>query len=115
APANYVAKWDGNGWSPLGSGMGGCRSPYCSTYVLALAVSGSDVYAGGIFLAAGGLTANSIAKWDGNNWSTLGSGVGTGFYDGTVWALAVNGSNLYVGGDFYTAGGLVVRGIAKWN
>ncbi|SPE50519.1 conserved exported hypothetical protein [Verrucomicrobia bacterium] len=38
--ANGIAKWDGNAWSTLGSGMGGDIS-----YVEALAVSGTDLYA----------------------------------------------------------------------
>ena len=38
--ANYIAKWNGSSWSALGSGMNG-------DCVYALAVSGSDLYAGG--------------------------------------------------------------------
>ena len=43
--ANYVAKWNGSAWSALGSGM--------NPYVNALAVSGSDLYAGGAFTQGG--------------------------------------------------------------
>ena len=42
--------------------------------VYALAVSGTNLYAGGNFTTAGGVTANGIAKWDGHAWSALGSG-----------------------------------------
>ena len=53
----------------VGLGLGdGQRSVY------ALAVSGTDLYAGGHFTTAGGVTANYIAKWDGSAWSALGSG-----------------------------------------
>ncbi len=45
-------------------------------YVRALAVSGSDLYAGGGFELAGGVPAYGIAKWDGSNWSALGQGTG---------------------------------------
>ena len=82
-PANTIARWDGNSWSALGSGID--RS-FPSPYVNALAVLGSNVYAGGAFTTAGGLPANYIAKWDGSNWSALGSGV-----NGSVSALAVLG------------------------
>ncbi len=45
--------------------------------VFALAVSGSDLYAGGDFTSIGGVSANHIAKWSGSThtWSPLGLGV----------------------------------------
>ncbi len=74
-------------------------------------MSGSNVYAGGFFTTAGGIAANSIAKWDGSSWSALGSGMN---YNG-VCALAVSGSNVYAGGYFDIAGGSPANSIAKWN
>ena len=45
-------------------------------YCTALAVDASgNLYAGGDFTTAGGVSANHIAKWDGTNWSALGSGM----------------------------------------
>jgi hypothetical protein len=105
--ANNIAKWNGSSWSALGSGMDGPRG---TTYVSALAVSGSGLYAGGIFATAGGNAATNIAKWNGSSWSALGSGM-----NGGVVALAVSGSDLYAGGDFTTAGGSAANNIAKWN
>ena len=70
--------------------------------VYALAVSGSDLYAGGAFTTAGGSAAKNIAKWNGSSWSALGSGMNS-----AVSALAVSGSDLYAGGNFTTAGGEV--------
>src|SRR5438445_2203855 len=81
--------------------------------VSALAVSGSDLYAGGNFTTAGGSTANSIAKWNGGSWSALGSPV-TGMNNEVV-ALAVSGSDLYAGGVFTTAGGSAANSIDRWN
>jgi len=97
---NRIVKWDGSSWSALGSGMSGG--------VYALAVSGSDLYAGGSFTNAGGSAANGIAKWNGSAWSALGSGM-----NNTVWALAVSGSDLYAGGYFTTAGGKVSAYVAR--
>src|SRR5438046_1901031 len=86
--------------------MGGINYPS----VRALAVSGSDIYAGGTFTTAGGSAANYIAKWDGSSWSALSSGMNL-----YVSALAVSGTDLYVGGGFNTAGGKVSGSIAKWD
>jgi hypothetical protein len=77
----------------------------------ALAVSGSDLYAGGDFATAGGVSATNIAKWDESRWSALGSGIG-GAYHPYVTALALMGSNLYAGGNFTIAGGKVSPSIA---
>ena len=76
--------------------------------VIALAVSGSDLYAGGVFAAAGETNVNYIAKWDGNTWSALGSGV-----NNSGAALAVSGTNLFVGGTFTTAGDKVSAYVAR--
>ena len=54
-----------------GSGISGSEC-LCN----ALAVSGTNLYAGGYFTKAGGVPANYIAKWDGSAWSALGSGTG---------------------------------------
>jgi hypothetical protein len=59
--ANHVAKWDGSSWSALGSGMGG-GDGYWGPWVSALAVSGSDLYAGGSFITAGGKVSASIIR-----------------------------------------------------
>src|SRR6185436_16714028 len=84
--------------------------------VYALAVSDSDLYAGGWFTNAGGIAANYIAKWDGSNWSALGSamdGRAELFNRFSVFALAISGSNLYAGGSFTTAGGKASAYIAR--
>jgi hypothetical protein len=73
-PANDVARWNGTAWSPLGSGIG-------FQEVRALHVfddgSGPALFAAGWFGAAGGVTAYSVAKWNGSNWSALSTPFGT--------------------------------------
>ncbi len=111
-PGNYVAKWDGKSWSPLGSGM--------NNAVAALTVfddgSGPALYVGGSFTTAGGQPANRIAKWDGTSWSPLGSGVASTIEFLTVFDdMSGRGAALYAGGWITTAGGQAANGIAKWD
>ena len=61
--------------------------------------SGTDLYAGGGFTTAGGVTANHIAKWNGSAWSALGSGM-----NGGVYALAVAGTRPLRGGRLHHGG-----------
>jgi hypothetical protein len=105
--ANYIAKWDGSSWSALDSGLGAGNG---NPPVLSLAVSGSNLYAGGWFTTAGGIPANHIAKWDGHAWSGLGSGV----YSAPD-ALVASGSDLYASGYFTNGGGVAVYQVAKWD
>jgi len=110
-----IAKWNGSTWGPVGAGIstGGGSSPV----VLALTSyddgTGTNLYAGGIFLDAGGTPAVGIAQWDGANWSAVGSG-----FSGYTQSLAVyddgHGAALYAGGSLSAAGGAAI-GIARWD
>jgi trimeric autotransporter adhesin len=105
---NNIAQWDsGQGWLPLGSGV--------NNTVAAIAVSGGNLYAGGSFTNASGVTANRIAMWNGSSWSSLGTGTANGLGNGSVSAILVDGSDVYVGGTFTNAGGAPAKAIAKWN
>jgi hypothetical protein len=109
--ANAIARWDGSAWSALGSGIGG----YGTVYSLVYDNSG-NLYAGGAFNVAGGVPANSIAQWNGSSWSALGSGInapGSGTI-GIVHSLVFDSAaNLYVGGNFTTAGTNVSAFVAE--
>jgi hypothetical protein len=108
---NHVARVDGNGWSPLGSGTNGP--------VTAFAVwddgSGPQLYVAGSFTQAGGLAAPSVARWNGSAWSPVGSGSTNGF----VSTLRVfddgSGQQLYAGGNFNLIGNVAANDIARWN
>jgi len=110
--ANYVAKWNGSAWSTLGSGAGGV------VYSLAADSSG-NLYMGGFFSTVNGstTTANNIAKWNGTTWSSLGTGTANNGVNSYVYAIAISGTNIYVGGQFNKFGttGSTVNFVAKWN
>jgi hypothetical protein len=113
--ANGIARWDGRVWSPLGSGLSGSRDAVRPTTVYAIAVRDREVYVGGRFATAGGVPANGIARWDGTRFTPLGSGFGSGDYDGIVWAMTFFRGELYAGGQFLTAGDAAARNIARWD
>ena len=106
SPANYAAKWNGTGWSALG---GGLNWHFPSVGGSALAAKGLDVYVGGVFTAAGAVSANYIAKWNGSSWGALGSGL-----NNMVSAIGASGTDVYVGGQFTTAGGREAYYLARW-
>jgi uncharacterized protein (TIGR03437 family) len=120
--ANRIARWDSssNTWSALTEVVGGTPFNGVNGDVLAIAVSGSDVYVGGAFTQAGSVSARNVAKWNGTSWSALGSGPVNGV-SVNARAIAVSGSDVYVGGDLSEAdggpedGGVLASRIAKWN
>ncbi len=117
----HIARWDmqSSNWSALGKGISGGGTPY--VYAIAVSAAG-DVYAGGGFTSAGTSTADDctdcirIAKYSGGSWSALGKGVSS-----SVYAIAINGTDIYAGGGFTSAGTSSTgdctncKTIAKWN
>jgi hypothetical protein len=110
-PVNNIAKWNPNTrtWSALTSGL--------NNYVESIAIDSlNNVYVAGYFTSAGGVPVNYIAKWNPNTstWSALGSGLGPSGID--IYSIAIDSlNNVYVGGQFTSAGGVPVNNIAKWN
>lgn len=113
--ANFVARWDGAGWSTLGSGMDGS----VGTFVVFDDGTGPALFVGGSFTTAGGVFTPGIAKWDGTTWSAVGGGISGGGFSDTVSDMIVwndgSGDKLYVTGDFTDAGGVPVSHFARWD
>jgi hypothetical protein len=107
--ATNIAYFDqtDSSWHPLGPGLPSGR-------VDSLACSNGVVYAGGTFTNAGSLAVQRVAKWDGANWSALGSGI-TGNGAAAVYGIVISGTNVYVTGNFTNAGGLIASNVARWN
>jgi hypothetical protein len=107
--ANNIARWNGSAWSPLGSGVG--NSLTATVYALTLLPNG-DIIAGGDFITAGSVSVNRIARWNGSDWSALGTGVSSG----TVYSLAtLPDGDIIVAGQFTTVGGVAVNNIARYK
>ena len=111
-----LARWNGTGWDALAVPLESSLGPP-TVYDLAVLDdgSGSALYAAGVFDMAGGVAVANIARWNGSNWSALGSGLDN---QGRVVCAYNDGkspqSDLYVSGVFRTAGGMPASHIACW-
>ena len=116
--ANYVlASWDGASWGAVDP-LGGIDAPGAVPIVYSMAVVnlglGPELVVGGFFRLAGGVPAESIARWNGVAWSPLGAGVErnvralAAFFDGREGGAPA--AALYAGGDFVTVSGGVPAG-----
>lgn len=83
-------------WSPIGGG---------TNWEYSLVVYNNQLYAG----MQSGNGGSGLFRFDGVNWSNVGS------INGTVQALTVYNGNLIVGGSFSSAGGLAVLNIAQYD
>ncbi len=109
---NYVARWNGSEWLPLGKGLDGP--------VRALAMDNNNryLYVCGDFKNAfqsNGLSISTpyVARWDKvtGNWLSVGSGLD----GGSMGLLFDENNNLFVTGAFTKAGGNQANNIAKWD
>jgi len=116
---NNVARWDGNTWAPVGSGVPtfDVLAPFdtVTTGVIAMIVYNNELYLSGYFNTVGGITSHNIGRWNGTSWNAVGSGIGTTSASGSVVALSVINGMLYAGGDFLSASGLPAQDIAAWD
>lgn len=91
-------------WEAVGTGLNGRVRCFTTD-------GNGNLYVGGEFTEAGGVSANYVAKWDGTSWSALDNGT-----DDFVLDLAYDAGNLYVAGSFKNVGtDIRSQGIAKWN
>jgi trimeric autotransporter adhesin len=112
---NGIARRAGNTWQPLGTGL---ATPGAYAGVQAIAEDrNGDLVVGGYFATAGGVASPTIARWNGSSWLPLGTGLaGRPGSPPAVYSMfaAANG-DLWIAGDFVSAGGVAAEGIAKWD
>ena len=111
-----ISRWDGGGWSDVASGSFGNGRIHT---MLAL---DDRIVVGGSFRSINGEEVNNVALWDGSQWRSLGSGLSGGkewlpneFPFTVARSLLQDGTDLYVGGSFTNAGGVLAINVARWD
>jgi hypothetical protein len=106
---NYIAKWDykTQNWVSLGQGA--------NAVIYTITIHGDNIYFGGRFTSIGNISANRIAVWNKrtNVWSSMNNGVSGD--DVLVSRIVIKGNDVYVAGDFISAGGISANNIARWD
>lgn len=98
--------WDGAFWSRESA----CGGEWVERLPTAFAAdTGGSLYAN--------LGCGSIEVWNGENWRTVATGIGSSLYeDSAVRALAADGQgNIYAAGPLTMAGGIAANHVAGWN
>jgi len=115
--ANYVVKWDGQNWAPVGALADSSGGGVFELAVVDLG-NGAKLYAGGQFDQAGGSPASGIAVLDAGEWVPLGQLDPVLFWPvvHTVTSFdSGDGPQLHIGGSFTVYGNTVGYGVAKWT
>jgi trimeric autotransporter adhesin len=92
-PVDNIARWDGAGWHAVGEGLtddtnGGITG-------LALEATPQGLYAGGAFNRSGAQAMQTLARWDGAQWSAAIPGL-----TGIVFSMDWHNGAIYAGGRF---------------
>jgi hypothetical protein len=105
--ASHFAVWNGSTWTAAGTGVSAQANKMFST--------GTNLYVAGSFALAGGIEVNGVAAWDGTTWSSIGTERRSNGLSSQVNAVASDGTNLYAGGLFSSAGGVPASYVARFD
>lgn len=108
--ACHIARWDGTAFQDFAPGLRSGNSWYG---VYSLAVSGSQLFAGGRITHVD-FDLGGIGRFDGARWYPLGSGIADD-YDLNAFDLLVADHTLWVAGAFHSAGGRPSCHVAAWS
>lgn len=106
---NFIMKWDGQQWSDVGGGMIG-DTVYLNGQIFDMKVINDELWVVGVFLGAGGVPAQKVAKWDGEEWCGLGSQI-----NNSILCIESFRDTVYIGGGFKTIDSDTVNYIARWT
>lgn len=116
--AHGVASWDGDDWAVLEGPSGVGVTADLSGRVSTLVNWDGGVLVGGSFERAGGLVANHVAHFDGDDFAVLpGPHGGTGLSgrSGRVQALATYDGDVVAAGGFLQAGHAAAVRVGRWD
>jgi hypothetical protein len=106
-PGPNIARWDGQQWLDVGGGIDLPGGFGCD--VRDMVVFEDKLYAVGTCELAGGITADRIAKWDGEEWCGFGD-----VFNNSITAIEVHQGELYIGGGFSTINDDTIYRVSKW-
>jgi hypothetical protein len=110
--SRFLARWDGEDWSPVGAGLNGGQAHNLMEFE-------GELYVSGYFNEAGGQTVSRIARWDGTAWDGMNGGISPSYQTDIRDMIIYNdgdGELLYAGGIFSGAGALTgLSGLAAWD
>ena len=120
--SNWLYKFDGTNFNKLGEGV------YLTTAVVGFSQTANlyniidyngSIVVCGEFDRVANKHISGIMKWTGTQWDSLGSGL-SGNIPSTPPVMyphdmCLFGTDLIVAGNFHSAGGQIVNGIAKWD
>ena len=108
-PMSCISKWNGTQWDSLGSGVNdGGR-------VNKMVIYQNQLIAAGTFGSIGGIPAKGLAKWTGSTWQPFADVMKSSGTQGIVVTLYIDGTDLYVGGEFDSINGIAARSIARYD
>jgi hypothetical protein len=96
---NGIARWDGEGWQPVGDGFNGT--------VYALVSYNDGLIAAGDFTQSGSTSVNRIARWNGSSWQPLGDGLNWDVYALTIY------NNVLIAGGYFDINNWI--DVARWD
>ncbi len=104
-PVKSISKWNGQSWVSIGSGLSEGSISNGTGYILKEIEN--ELYLGGSFDSAFGISAHSLIKYDGQTWNTVYnipefSTIGSANH---IYQVIKYQGKLYVGGQFYSGFG----------
>jgi hypothetical protein len=106
-PGNYIAAYDGENWTPLGSGM--------NSQINDILATESYLYASGSYSMAGGVNTELLARWDGEQWCGYGWSEGDYYFDEPfIRSIGIMNGQLLAGGSFVTVNNQPMRQLIKY-